>query len=181
MNDPYDPIYKGYLIFPRGLILLFANHDISARDFTFLLLIATQAFWDIRQEKYGVVKLDVLQLAELLNVNEGTIYNVINKFIKLGIMNRTDKNNLLINLMPFLTKDNRHILAKMDKDVSEKLFVLPQHSIKELQEKIVKSQFKDIDYTVKTVKNEFKSEFPSKEDLCSLENNENINPDDVPF
>jgi hypothetical protein len=188
MKRTYKPNLKGFITFPRSVILLLKNTDITITEFGYFLLFLTQLDYDPRHNDiYTVLLRDDKQLATVFNCDESTIYRKRTDLIKRGLLQTDSDGNTRCNLLPLFLSKNSTILTHLTDEQLKQIFAVSTDTPHEIQTKIAEMQFESQDYPVTTKQHDSKSTFSSKYDLCSFNKcieqklDESIKPEDIPF
>lgn len=129
---------KGYFPVQRALFLL-AKMNLTSSELFYYLFFASQADFDKRHERFGVIIRDDRELAESLGCNEITIYRKRKTLIKKGFLYEEGGLTKITNMLPFQLSYAKK-LAGLSPTKLQYILTKRTDEVAELLEKITEMQ-----------------------------------------
>lgn len=164
MGEIHLKPYKGYIVIPRAVVLLFLSNTLQLLEFGTYLAFASECDWDKKHETYGCVNKTDKELADRWHLDISTIWRYKQKLLAKGLLVNHGK---LVKIQHFELFDIgvAKRLASIPLATPQELFANLQNIIAKPQEDIANLQ----DYQDQNRPQSFN--VSSKGDL-SLSNNE---------
>lgn len=134
--------YKGYIFFPRVIMMLFKDGNKSL-DFGALgsfMAITSECDWDKKHPTYGCLNKTDEQLALKWGCDLSTVWRKKMKLKQLGLLQETDNGLLRLNYIEWFEAPVAKELAKLEIANSQELIAKTQELIASSQEKVADMQ-----------------------------------------
>lgn len=186
MKKEYKYSYGGYFSIHRNLYFLVNSDYLNFTEFNYFILFAQQVHWYKKnKEIYGYLLPDDVIIASQINTHPTTIFKQRKKLISKSIFIEIDGNTYF----PYISLFNSSILNKLhiieDAEFLQEIFIIPHKNIASIQQFDEYLQKKLEEYADRKANFESKVfNSSSKNDLKFQHkniNNEDVDPNDIPF